>query len=591
MTDRSFYKFIFLVAVVLLFSSSSLAQTQNNKAVKVSSKKMSTLKTTDFMALKANLEDILVRRYTQDLSSTLDKERFSIGASFELVIEETKKEKLGPLLNDLELSYLDAEYLLESYASQFEKPEDKYLIKGVSVNVGLDPELDEEAKGEVEAWLTARLNKEFGSIGTSNVDFLKKIVVEDKKSNVLLKWMKDYQLIIGCLILAIALILSFLLRGFFSVAKSAVSSATGSSPTVNIESQAEISPSKEEEVTSKERSVVLTTEIEQVTKQIKEFSHKLGSEVNELVTEWCNKGESGLYRLACFAETSSTIVGTLPIPSEYKKKMGDLFSEMHSLEQEEKLKLLQQTYWDLVATHNLGAETLKEPFSFISSASLDTINKVLLENDIDTQTVVTMYMPEDMRKSYLSELDEDKKIELLNKAAQLSTVTEDYLKSVEDQYAPYFTEGVSESEVSMDLTLTKLVEALSVKESCKILPKIEGPVVERFKLSTPHLAFLPQWESEESLKYLIKRCTNEELLAYLRAVPEMTDKIIEQVSPRAQQILKDDLEQQDSFAPKLSEELLVNLNKKIVDLVNSGDIDLRKTIKSNSDKADIKIAA
>jgi hypothetical protein len=334
-------------------------------------------------------------------------------------------------------------------------------------------------------------------------------------------------------------------------------------------------------------------QIAHVKVQIKDLAPKVIDQLENLIMNWCEQGEEGLNTLACFAETTGSILGTLPIPKEEKKKMGAVFSKMNEISADRKLEHFNKIYWDLISTLNLGTESLNQPFSFIGNSALGTINSVLLGNDIETQTVVSLFMPDKMRKKYFESLEEDKRIELLNSAAQLSVITEDSLKDIEEHIAPYFGESETEaSSVSMELTLNKLVDAMSFSDACRLLPSIEGPVMNKFKLKNAHIGFLSEWDIS-AVAVIAKYASNEAVLAYIRVLPDMKHHILEFVPPRTKQILEDDLEQEDSMSPERKEELLGSLHKLVLSLVDNGELSLEDLVQvtDNTTNEKLDIAA
>jgi len=589
---------IFCLILTLLFASPALAQ--DAKKAEESSAKSSPLERADVLSVRANLESMLVRRYTQELSSFVSQDAFKVGARFELKTVEapeantsTDMSTLG--YSDLDLGYLDADELLDAYSLNDlsgVSPLEKYAIESVDIQVGLEPNMSEEVKSSVEEWVQARVSEEFGKAGKAEVRFIQNPELAGKTSSPFMKMIKDMQGLVGNIILGLCMLFGVLLWKLLSGKSSDAESANaGASPSVSIQSKTEAAITggvSAEESAALEQSY--NDQIDQLSIQIKDLAPKIVDHVEGLISEWCDKGEDGLNQLACFAEISGSVLGSMPIPDEHRKRMGGVFSQMHIMNPERRYNIVNKVYWDMVASLNLGAESLHRPFSFISNSGLGKVNKVLLGNDIDTQTVVTMYMPDSMRKSYFKELGDDQKISLLNSAAQLSAINEDELKGIEDQIAPYFGDKeTEEASVSMSLTLTKLIDAMSMTDACKILPTIEGPVIAQFKQTEPHLAFLQEW-SKESLSLLARQVSNEQLLAYLRVVPEMKHYFLEFVSPRVSQILKDDLEQPDNMQDVEKEQHLDSFNSLIMRLVSTGEINFYETMKKD-DKQGLQIAA
>ncbi len=176
------------------------------------------------LGAKAFLEDLLARRFAQELATKVDREAFSVGAQLD-VTELPKKnvtiEKMNQPpepISDLMLGTLDPEELMKKYAGSDIKPSAEgflrnYRIKTVNVSVGLKEEIEPEFKAEVEKWLTARVTQEFGKAGKGTVAFIKsaplKKEITPKKD--LLGWLNDFQALAGQIVMALAILFSVLM--------------------------------------------------------------------------------------------------------------------------------------------------------------------------------------------------------------------------------------------------------------------------------------------------------------------------------------------------------------------------------------------
>lgn len=444
--------------------------------------------------------------------------------------------------------------------------------------------MGEEIKQTVENWLKTRVQDEFGNIGKYQVQFIQ----SEKLNPTLLDQLIQVQGLVGQLILALAILLGVILWRLLSGGKSKVEPQASS---VNIQSKAEMTAPESLQgnnavsEASMAMNLALENKLEQVSNQVKEIAPKLVVQLDQIIHQWCEQSDEGLVQIACFAEITGSVLGSLPIPKEHKKKMGTIFSQMSAMDLEKRLDVTNKIYWDLVASLNLGIETLHRPFSFLGNSSLGTVSQVLLGNDVDIQTVVSLYMPESMRKNYFSNLDNDKKVELLNAAAKLSTISQERLKNIETQIAPYFEEKVSDTDVSLSMTLNKLMESLNLLDACRIMSKVSGPMVDAYKLKNPHICFFMDWTTVAQ-ELLVKRASNDELMAYVRVVPGMTEKILEMISPRAKQILVDDLTREDNMSDSEKERHLQTFHNKLIGLVETNAISLEMALKKNSQSSD-----
>ncbi len=566
-------------------SSAKSGTTPNTSA---SAEATSPLRRADVISVKAALEDMLVRRYAQELSAIVSYERFNVGARFDLIVVDDKEDKRNAKAQDnytdLDLGYLDADTLFDRYSnieSGTVSPLAKYAIKAVSINVGIQENMGEQIKKSVDDWLQARVKDEFGGIGKAQVQF-----IQSENSNpTLLDRVIQMQGLVGQLILAIAILLGVILWKLLSGGSSKTEPLQSS---VNIESKTEMKAGEGVFGSGSAKSADLDLQkslelkIDQLSFQIKDLAPKLVDHLEMIISQWSEQGEEGLMQIAGFAEISGSVLGSLPIPKEHKKKMGDVFAQMSALSLDKRHDVTNKIYWDLVASLNLGSDALNRPFSFLGNTSLGTVNQVLLGNNADIQTVVSLYMPEAMRKNYFSKLDNDKKVELLNTAAKLSTISQDRLKDIENQIAPYFDQKIDDAEVSLSMTLNKLIDSMTFMDACRLMSKVKGPMVEEYKIKHPHIGFFSDW-TVSSQEILIKKATNEELNAYIRVVPEMSPNVLELVSPRARQILEDDLGRPDNMLEAEKEKLIQSLHNRLLNLVYSNAINLEEAIKKKND--------
>ncbi len=580
--------FLFFIFCTLA-SSMSFSKTENSN--KKSSDNTS-YKSANYLFLKSSLEEVISKNWSQDLSTIVDKDQFKLSANFVLQ-EKTSKdvEPNGPLYNDLELGHIDAQELLNLYQATNADAENEFVVKKAEIKIGLNPEISDKNRQSLNDYLNKKIKNEFGKTGTLEIsNFEGDLKSSPFKKPTLLEQLKSFQIIVGSLFLAIALILGSLIYGLMS-GLSGKEGSSDLSASVSVNSKSEITPS-EDTVSGSSTALENESLFNQITEnrdRIKEVSLGLVDELEVIVAEWCDQGQSGLKKLACFTEVASSVVGKVIIPEDVKSSVADLFSSMSDLETSEKLDLYQKTYWDLVASKNLGVSSLHEPFSFIADASMDTLNQVLSTDDSKNQAIIAMYMPDNARSAYLSDMKNEDKMQILESAAKLSSVTEGELHSLEDKYAEHFNEKIDESAISMSHTLNKIVDALSMIDSCKLLPDVNGDIMVNFKNKTPHVAFLSEW-SVESLSYLIKRITNEELFSYLKVAPQMTTVFMSLVSPKTKEIVEDDLRNSSNeFNEKNIENGLSSLNQRIVSIFKNDELQLSKTLVKDNNV--VKIAA
>lgn len=208
----------FLASFILCHPSFSYAQKSTNLSSSLS---------TEALGAKAFLEDLMTKRLSQELSTKVDKQSFSLGSQLDLIavrppIPAPIAQPLSKIpwesepMSDLMMGALDPEELLKSFAASSSPSDEKspirkilegFKIKSVMVSVGLRDDLAPEVKNEVETWLKTRIAKEFGSAGKGSVSFIK--MPTKKKEPVLEKtlwqWLEQFQSLAGQLILGLSI--------------------------------------------------------------------------------------------------------------------------------------------------------------------------------------------------------------------------------------------------------------------------------------------------------------------------------------------------------------------------------------------------
>ena len=180
------------------------------------------------LSAKAFLEDLLSRRYSQELSTLVKRENFSLGTQLDLTqikrpeSKDPDNEPAEEPLSDLMIGQLDPENLLKKFGGTVQQSimAESFLkdfqIKSVGVTVGLSESLGPEAKADVEKWLSKRLTDEFGQVGKSHV-LITKIPIEKEKIKPqefepnLWDKLEKFQALAGQLVFALCLIFGIFL--------------------------------------------------------------------------------------------------------------------------------------------------------------------------------------------------------------------------------------------------------------------------------------------------------------------------------------------------------------------------------------------
>jgi hypothetical protein len=569
----------------------------------------------DALGAKAFLEGLLVKRYSLELATVVDRESFSLGAQIDLnpvtpvvlqVPKENKSTTFDPY-TDLMLGQLDGDQLLKSVAGPIDertiaqKFMENYRIRSVIVSVGLKDQLNPAVKGEVEKWLKKRLATEFGSSGKGFVSIIKRIpdkieknpeAAKEKAPKDIFEWAIQNQALAGQALMALAIIVGIvlwqLLSKILGTSAGAGAEAQESFPSASDEDKSDLAAlqaaarevqadqdkemARERDYEDKDR-IRVGRDIETLKSRLRELMPRLTGHLEDVIRQWCNMGDLGRLRLVCFAEAAFRDTGKLPIPVDALPEVQKIFSRMPELDPFEKRDALEKAYWDLLSTLNLGSDSLAQPFAYVENVGLNTIRKVLMEQNPRLRALVSIYMNKDMRGRYVKSLNVEGKKELLEQASMLTQIESAELETLDRGLMSKINPTLGHEIVPLDMSFIKIVDSLTLVEQITILHELKGKGVEEFKRSHPSLAFLGEWP-DDKLKLLLMGLTPDELVAYLRVRPDLKDRVIGLASMMVAEIAKEELSMPDKTPAAETEKAIENFSFRLQNMVEQGDFNL-----------------
>jgi len=560
----------------------------------------------DTLGAKAFLEGLLVRRYSLELATRVDREAFTLGAQLELTPvaplappqREVKPPDFDPY-TDLMLGTIDADQLLKSVVAPVDertvaqKFMENFRIRSVVMSVGLSEDLNSSVKGEVEQWLKKRLATEFGSAAKSTVTMIKKVPekkIVEKVPKDWMEWAIQYQSLAGQILLAMTILLGVflwqVLAKLFGTSGAAVddldmgtkgeSSEDASDFASLAEAAKELQAEQEQEdqlareQDDKERFRT-GRDIESLGERLRELLPKMAGSLEEVIRQWCNMGDLGRLRLVCFAEVVYRDSGKLPIPVDALPEVQKVFARMPELDIGEKREALEKAYWDLLSTLNLGSDSLKQPFSYVENVGLATMRKVLMDQNPRLRTLVSLYMTKEMRDRYVKSLSPEGKKELLVQAGQLTEIRSEELESMDRSLMGRIKPTVGHEIVSLGMAFDRIVETLTIIEEITLLADIETPGIEEFKRTRPSLAFLGQWPDDQ-LKMLMMGLTPDELISFLRVRTDLRDRMLGLASMMVAEIAKEELQTPDRQPAAETEKAIEFFSQRLKALVEQNEI-------------------
>lgn len=552
----------------------------------------------DALSAKALLEDLLARRFAQSLATRLDKTMFSVGAELDLqaVPRKVNPSPLAPFqgemepISDLALGMLDPEALLKNYSPPGQQQEiakqflEGFKIRTVAVNVGLSETVPAEARTEIEKWLTERVNSEFGKVGKGTVTTIR--LAPPKPQEIAppkTTWdlLNQFQSLAGQLALAAAIVFGVLLWGILTPRKSgssagaetAASQATTNNVTAGNSAAASSALSEEEkqrlETERKAREdEVARAGVESLKVKVLDVLPKVQSNLESVMRAWSQGGESGWKKVAVFAEVVGKEIGKLPIPVDAISDITRVFSKMSEIEPREKHEILQKSYWDLLTVLNVGPSALEQPFGYLGGMNIGMVSQVLMEQNPKMRTVVSLFMPTELRAKFMKTMSLEAKRELLLSAAGMSEIPSAELQDFDRGLMSKFKSDDKAEVVPLEMTLHKLVEAIDPVEEIVLLAGMQGPAAEEFRRTTPSLAFLAEWP-EEALGTLLSQASTDEVVAICRVRPDLQEKILKAAPALTVAMVTDELSKPDKLSAKDKGIWIESMKKRLRTLVMS----------------------
>jgi flagellar motor switch protein FliG len=550
----------------------------------------------DALSAKALLEDLLARRFTQNLATRLDRNIFSVSAELDLRAIPRQpsvtrnKEILGEQepISDLSLGMLDPEALLKNYAAPGQQQEiakqflEGFKIRTVAVNVGLSETVTPETRAEIEKWITERVNSEFGKAGKGTVTTIR-IAPQRLPSTASPKtpWdvLNQFQSLAGQLVLAMAIVSGVLLWGLMSarkqsnqVAGSADNNSNSRNPSVaGSVATASTGLSEEEkqrlEVERDSRQEeIASVGVEATRLKILDVLPKVNQHLEAILRAWSQSGETGWKKIATISEVVGKELGKLPIPVDAVPDVQRTFAKMAGVKMQEKFDILQKSYWDLLTVLNIGPSALDQPFGYLGGMNIGMVSQVLMEQNPKMRTIVSLFMPTELRSKFMKTMSIEAKRELLISAAGMSEIATDELKSFDRGLMSKFKSDEKSDIIPLEMTLNKLVEALDPTEQVVLLAGMQGQAADEFRRSTPSLAFLAEWP-DEALAALLAQASADEIVALCRVRPDLKDRVLKCAPQLTVAMVDDELSAPDRLSAKDKAMWIEALSKRLRTLV------------------------
>ncbi len=552
--------------------------------------------TPETLGAQAFLEELIVRRYSQELATRVDQKSFSLGAQLELSPAPVAKEAAAQddsTPPDLTLGELDPEELLKRYASpenseRYRPFLESYRIRAVTLSVGLKDDLDPGVKAQVEKWLSDRISAEFRTAGKGSVYLIQAPLEKKPAAKSPTDWLEHFQSLAGQALLAFALLLGILLWKILASREHAAAAAAGKEGgATHVMQQGGAgggggSTDLKGTTDSDHRIKYGASEITAAEKEVLQLWRKLGSlapaiasQSESIVRAWCKAGEEGMLKLACFAEAVGKELGKLPVPVDSLGEVAKAFAKMPEVGIVEKRDVLRKAYWDLMMSLNLGAESLEQPFNYLGGLRLGMVNQMLMDQNPRMKAIVAAHMPQTLRESYFRSLGIDTKRELLSAAGALGELPADEFRSIDGLFKGRVQSGGSRDVVQLGMALERFITALSPSEEVTLLAEATGATIEELKRTRPSAAFLHQWP-DDKLTALLARSLPDEVHALARLRPDLSERLIALCPPMTAEVVTEELAAKDKQKLDDRNRAIAALNGRIRDMITRKELDLEE---------------
>lgn len=569
--------------------------------------------TTEELAVTSYIEESVVKRYRERISTRVSNDLFFVSAQVSLMEKPKEENEKNKTLNQSDVNYIPDFNLglltqVSSSMSQDGNPQkflEKYKLRRVNVFVGLSHLLDDDYKNKFQEWLTQSVRSEFGPIANSFVNTIpkapkekpevtpdkeldKELGKEKKEPPTLLEKLGQFQHAVGLAILSLfvifAVLLYKLLPSIDAKNKNKLTKEISEIESIKLAAQNSIrspEPVNSEIIASPEQ----THEIELnpvVYESFKSHQNKIAFLVNnrfpmtlKLFTLWSGEGAPGKLKITATIDallsvsekissmnTDFSFENLLPDSLKNDREMTKAFKSYSKLSSQKRMEILEKSYWDIVSHMTMKEQALYLPFSKMKDSNLRDIKKIIKEQNNQLKMITVLHLESEQMTEVLRDFPLQEKINMF-KEAYVSERVEPEVIEFADSSINFLLNNSShqiDDKISMQGFLPQMLINMRASEEVKLILEISNELSDKgnyIRFNYPSIAFLGEWPKDE-LKKLIAKLSVRQLQAILQILPNQALIIItEQLPTRLKSILRD-----TTTSKKLSnEELDVELSR------------------------------
>jgi hypothetical protein len=552
------------------------------------------------LRFETEIEEKVNHNLKTTLATQLDPDTFNVAVRVKIQqskkeeIKKEKNEKDNLLISGLGFADVDVQKIIDSYERELEtikrnKDFSKfdYNITSINILVGISDLYTDEYVATLNDWLKKYAVKNYGTNVVAQVSRMKPApatpeVKEKEKS--IFDYAKDLQTILAALLLALAFLISVLIYRMLEQKKSEAEAQPLPFP------QQPLLPEtvKDEDIKNEVESLsfqevdFFTNTLERLRNRIQNITANLGEEFENLLFYWFEQENLGLKKICCLMEAvqSNEIEKAVQeITKERAQEIISLNQEISALSVNERIKIYESVYWDLISYRLVGSYSYRQPFSFLNTSDLDLAEKAILNEENSTKALVIAFMKDNRQTKIISKLsfsEKEKMIEYLfqNKKLDNSKIV-DSEATLKLSLAQQKIKGTDKT-IDLMPKAKKFIENLETLEQTEILYgfyRKKDKIVEQLKLQVFSLAFFADW-NETFAKEVLKAATPEEALVFYSCFPSLETQIFKYLPLRTSTILKDEIQRKTAVTNIEKEERLSSLKEKSLEILNNLGMDL-----------------
>lgn len=553
----------------------------------------------------------------RSLSETVSPTDLSTGVIQMYPLLDQYKKQLDDLQNRMtEMARNDQNVVGESPTEK--KP--KYLVNGVEVIVGIDEGLNPEQRKEFEEWLKDSVTRDFGPRGTYKISLLKKIIVpkEPPKVTILTRFDKisRLQVLLGFALFGIILLVLLVLYKFLparggkqennhitvQIQQENKQSPVATETAPERRSQSPRQSSKQYEAGENRGPLSHIDHLGVIAQNYREVQGKIGylyfstpGIISPLFDTWYDQGLNGRLKAAALIDAvlscaENTEQKLLVFPEKWRKdeELPQAFRAFPGLSLEDRNKILDEGYWDMLALNMLGRESLKSHFEILGHLPTEKLQRLLANREPKVKALTLMHLPQEKAHNYITELDRDEKKRLVQDSLQLESIKEEDLKTLDESLKMQLAvEQKAEGLVSVVDRIPNLLRGLTPKEEMEWLPEAVERLPDqglKLKRSYPSLAFLKDWP-DDALAVYFSGVDSKMTTVFLKMAPSLLERIVKLYPGPLATIIRDEMSVKRGLSEKEQNKVLQQLKERLILLTENGDISLERIFKTNSDES------